>query len=131
MDIKINETYHVASCCCPLYAHEVSGKIVSFIFPTEYSDKVGGWQQRWDTDQPQTSTIYFVKIESSWQLVQLKNGTELKVRGDKYNKSQWREGCSRMVSGTPFPPWGLIILVTKYPKLSWTSRDPNGFRLSF
>ena len=38
MEIKINETFHVASCCCPLYAHEVSGKIVSFIFPTQYSD---------------------------------------------------------------------------------------------
>ena len=34
MEIKIDETYHVASCCCPLYAHEVSMKIVSFIFPT-------------------------------------------------------------------------------------------------
>ena len=32
MEIKIDETYHVASCCCPQYVHEVLGKIVSFIF---------------------------------------------------------------------------------------------------
>ena len=35
MKIKIDETYHVASCCCPLSAHKVSGKIVSFIFPKD------------------------------------------------------------------------------------------------
>ena len=35
MEIKIDETYHVASCCCPKFAHEVSGKIVSFIFPRQ------------------------------------------------------------------------------------------------
>jgi len=34
MEIKIDETYHVASYCCPSYAHKVLGKIVSFIFPT-------------------------------------------------------------------------------------------------
>ena len=34
MEVKIDETYHVAICCCPLYAHKVAGKIVSFIFPT-------------------------------------------------------------------------------------------------
>ena len=33
-DIKIDETHHVASCCCPLYAYEVLGKTVSFILPT-------------------------------------------------------------------------------------------------
>ena len=32
MEIKIDETYHVASCCYPKYAHEVSEKIV----PTPY-----------------------------------------------------------------------------------------------
>ena len=26
MEIKIDETYYVASCCCPKFAHEVSGK---------------------------------------------------------------------------------------------------------
>ena len=35
MEIKIDETYYVASCCCPIFAHEVSGKIVSFIFPRQ------------------------------------------------------------------------------------------------
>ena len=29
----MDETYHVVSCCCPKFAHEVSGKIVSFTFP--------------------------------------------------------------------------------------------------
>ena len=32
------------------------------------------------------------------QLVQFKNGTELGTPGDEYNKSPWREGCSRTVS---------------------------------
>ena len=36
MEIKIAKTYHVASCCCPQYAHEVSGKMVSFNFPTAH-----------------------------------------------------------------------------------------------
>ena len=30
--MKIDETYHVASCCCPFYAQEVSGKKVTLIF---------------------------------------------------------------------------------------------------
>ena len=34
MEIKVDETYHVASCCCPQYAHKISRKIVLFIFPT-------------------------------------------------------------------------------------------------
>ena len=44
------------------------------------------------------STIFFTKIESSRQLVQFKNGTELGVPDDEYNKSPWREGCSQTVS---------------------------------
>ena len=28
MEVKIDKTYHVASCCCPQYAHEVLAKIV-------------------------------------------------------------------------------------------------------
>ena len=34
MEIKIDETYHVASCCYPQYVHEVLGKIVFFTFPS-------------------------------------------------------------------------------------------------
>ena len=31
MEIKIDETYQVVSCCCPLCVREVSRKIVCFI----------------------------------------------------------------------------------------------------
>ena len=31
MKVKIDETYHVVSCYCPLYVREVSGKIVPFM----------------------------------------------------------------------------------------------------
>ena len=34
LEIKIDETYLVVNCCCPLYVLKVSEKMVSFIFPT-------------------------------------------------------------------------------------------------
>ena len=34
MEINIDETYHVASCCCRSYVHQVFGKIVFLTFPT-------------------------------------------------------------------------------------------------
>ena len=50
METKIDETHHVASCCCPSYAHEVLGKIVSFIFPTLVK-----WKGRRQTAAPECS----------------------------------------------------------------------------
>ena len=59
MEIKIDETYHVARCCCPQYVYVVLGKKslhhLSFIVK---------WQGRRLTansgyDRPKTSTIFF------------------------------------------------------------------------
>ena len=59
----------------------------------------------------------------------------------RINPGQYSRGCSGMVSfifkqsGTPLPPGGLIILVTRRPELSailnWTSFECNGFRSPF
>ena len=66
MEIKIDETYHVASCCCPKFAHEVSGKIVSFTFPGQefhlyHTQKKRGWVENEDL-RPKTQKRRPLKI---------------------------------------------------------------------
>ncbi|CAH3174336.1 unnamed protein product, partial [Porites lobata] len=43
--------------------------------------------------------------------------TELGILGDEYNESSWREGSTTHRPTAPFPPLGLIILVTTHLEL--------------
>ena len=69
MEIKIDETYHVVS-CCPQYVHEVLRKNSPLHLPF-----IVKWQGRRLTakpgsDRPKTSTnFFFAKIESSRYIV--------------------------------------------------------------
>ena len=68
MEIKTDETYHVASCCCPQYVHEVFGENsllhLSFIVQWQGTQEADG---KVGLRSIQTSTIFFLfgKIESS------------------------------------------------------------------
>ena len=65
VEMKIDETYHVASFGCPLYVHVVFGK--SSLHHLSFIVK---WQGRRlkansGSDRPKKSTIFFAKIEST------------------------------------------------------------------
>ena len=65
MEIKIDETYHVVSCCCPEYVHEVLGEnsLLHLSFIVKWQG--GRLPPKSGSDRPKTSTIFFAKVESS------------------------------------------------------------------
>ena len=121
MGIKIEETYHVVSCCCPSFI--VKWQTQALIDPkqVQFFSKFTVRLQTWE---------YFPAFYPSWCACMIGSWGRMDFRG-----CSWTVSFVFEQSGANDNTWRLIILVTRRPKLSailnCAGYDRNSFRLLF